>query len=58
MKIMVIKDIEREDVEFYSRILGLRPVASLDHFVEGSLGSADLVEEIQTGHEKVVKVGD
>jgi len=56
MKIMVIKDIEREDVEFYSRILGLRPVASLDHFVESSLGSADLVEEIQTGHEKVVKI--
>lgn len=57
MKIMVIKDIERDDIEFYSSILGCRPVASVDHFNAESLGSADLVEEITTsGAEKVVKV--
>lgn len=57
MKIMVIKDIERDDIEFYSNILGCRPVASVDHFVAESLGSAELVEEITTsGTEKVVKV--
>jgi T-complex protein 1 subunit delta len=57
MKIMVIKDIEREDIEFYSSILGCRPVASADHFTAESLGSAELVEEITTsGTEKVVKV--
>ncbi|CAD6197718.1 unnamed protein product [Caenorhabditis auriculariae] len=57
MKIMVVKDIEREDIEFYSRLLGCRPIASVDHFVAESLGSADLVEEISTGGDgKVIKV--
>ncbi|CAB3403997.1 unnamed protein product [Caenorhabditis bovis] len=57
MKIMCIKDIEREDIEFYSKILGCRPIASVDHFTAEALGSADLVEEIQTGADgKVIKV--
>lgn len=57
MKIMVVKDIEREDIEFFSRILGCRPVASLDHFVPEALGSADLVEEISTsGDNKIIQV--
>lgn len=57
MKIMCIKDIEREDIEFYSRILGCRPVASVDHFNADALGYADLVEEIPTGGDgKVIKV--
>ncbi|CAO4364365.1 unnamed protein product [Caenorhabditis nigoni] len=57
MKIMCIKDIEREDIEFYSRILGCRPVASLDHFNAECLGYADLVEEVPTGGDgKVIKV--
>ncbi|CAI4232984.1 unnamed protein product [Auanema sp. JU1783] len=57
MKIMVVKDIEREDIEFYSKILGCRPVASVDHFVPEALGTADLVEEIPTGGDgKVIKV--
>ncbi|KHN80731.1 T-complex protein 1 subunit delta [Toxocara canis] len=57
MKIMVVKDIERDDIEFYSRILGCRPVASVDHFVPDALGSADLVEEIATsGDGKVIEV--
>jgi T-complex protein 1 subunit delta len=57
MKIMVVKDIEREDIEFYSKILGCRPVASVDHFVPEALGTADLVEEIRTSSdEAVIKV--
>lgn len=57
MKIMVIKDIERDDIEFYSKILGCRPIASPDHLTPETLGSADLVEEIYTsGDDKVVKV--
>ena len=56
MKIMVIKDIEREDIEFVCKGIGCRPVASLDHFLPETLGSADLVEEVQTGDSKVVKV--
>lgn len=57
MKIMVVKDIEREDIEFYSRILGCRPIASIDHFVPEALGSADLVEQIPTGGDgKIIQV--
>ncbi|EGT59619.1 hypothetical protein CAEBREN_05033 [Caenorhabditis brenneri] len=57
MKIMCVKDIEREDIEFYSKILGCRPVASVDHFNAEALGYADLVEEIPTGGDgKVIKV--
>ncbi|CAI2340839.1 unnamed protein product [Caenorhabditis sp. 36 PRJEB53466] len=57
MKIMCIKDIEREDIEFYSKILGCRPVASVDHFNAEALGYADLVEEVPTGGDgKVIKV--
>merc|ERR1712037_527884 len=32
MKIMVVKDIEREDVDFLCKTIGCRPIASLDHF--------------------------
>ncbi|XP_060554567.1 T-complex protein 1 subunit delta-like, partial [Ruditapes philippinarum] len=56
MKIMVVKDIEREDIEFVCKSLHCRPIASLDHFVPESLGSADLVEEIHTGPSKIVKI--
>jgi len=57
MKIMVVKDVERDDIEFVSKILGCRPIASLDHFNAEALGSAELVEEIHTegGGGRVVK---
>jgi len=54
---MVVKDVERDDIEFISTILGCRPVASLDHFLPECLGSAELVEELDTeGSGKIVKV--
>ncbi|CAG0919758.1 unnamed protein product [Notodromas monacha] len=56
MKIMVVKDIEREDIEFISRTIGSRPIASVDHFLADHLGNAELVEEVQTYGTKVVKV--
>ncbi|KAH6925142.1 hypothetical protein HPB50_001364 [Hyalomma asiaticum] len=56
MKILVVKDIEREDVEFVCRSLGCRPIASLDHFNAEALGSAELVEEVTTGSSKFVRV--
>ncbi|KAK1934761.1 putative T-complex protein 1 delta subunit [Babesia divergens] len=42
-KIMVIKDIEREDIEFITRAIGCEEVASLDHFTKDKLGTAALV---------------
>jgi len=56
MKIMVLKDIEREDIEFVCKTVGCRPVASVDHFTPENLGTADLVEEVQAGEGKIVKM--
>lgn len=56
MKIMVVKDVEREDIEFVCKSTGCRPIASLDHFLPENLGSAELVEEVQTGSSKIVKI--
>ena len=41
---------------FLLQTLGCRPVASLDHFVPETLGSAELVQEEQVGSSKIVKV--
>lgn len=56
MKIMVVKDVEREDIEFICKTLSCKPIASLDHFTPDMLASADLVEEVPTGSTKVVKI--
>lgn len=56
IKVMVIKDVEREDIDFVCKTLNCRPIASLDHFVAENLVSADLVEEVSSGTNKFVKV--
>lgn len=56
IKVLVVKDIEREDVEFVCKSIGCRPIASLDHFTAENLVSADLVEEVGVGANRMVKV--
>ena len=57
MKILVVKDVERDDIEFVCKTLGCTPVAHIDHFTEDKLGKADLVEEVNLGSgSRVVKV--
>lgn len=56
IKVMVIKDIEREDIEFVCKTIGCRPIASLDHFVSENLVSADLAEEVSEPSGKYVKI--
>lgn len=56
IKVMVIKDIEREDISYVCKTLGCRPIASLDHFTAENLSSAELCEEVATGNSKFVKV--
>lgn len=46
-KIMVVRDIEREDIEFISKTLGCLPIAHIDHMKPEKLGSAELVEEVE-----------
>jgi len=55
MKIMVIKDIEREDVDHVCKTLGCRPIASLDHFTAENLVSVDNIEEQAVGVSKYIK---
>lgn len=55
-KIMVVKDIEREDVEFISKTLGLTPIAHPDGLRPDKLAAAELVEEVAVGSGRVVKV--
>merc|ERR1719473_1598052 len=56
MKILVVKDIEREDVEFISKTVGCMPIANVETVHAEKLGRADLVEEVPTGDGRVVKV--
>jgi len=56
MKIMVVRDIERSEVDFICKTMSCRPIASVDHFTPEMLGTADLVEEFSTGAAKVIKV--
>ena len=44
--ILVIKDIEREDVEFICKTLNCKPVAHIDSFTPDKLGTAAKCEEV------------
>ena len=44
---MVVRDIERDDVEYISKTLGCMPVSHADHMKAEKLGAADLVQEVQ-----------
>jgi len=54
--IMVIKNVEREDISFVSRTLGVQPVASVDFFTPERLGTAELVQEEGIGESRIVRV--
>jgi len=56
MKILVVKDIEREDIEYISKSLGCQPIANVDAFTADKLGTANLVEEEATSDGKIVKI--
>eukprot|EP00922_Rhytidocystis_sp_ex-Travisia-forbesii_P060592 GHVS01089831.1.p1 GENE.GHVS01089831.1~~GHVS01089831.1.p1 ORF type:complete len:543 (-),score=76.31 GHVS01089831.1:196-1824(-) len=48
-KILVVRDIERDDVEFIAKTIGCDPVASLDEFTADKLGHAELVADEDIG---------
>jgi len=50
-KILVVRDIERDDIEFITKTLGVEPVASLDSFTAEKLAPAALVYEESMGGE-------
>lgn len=56
MKIVVVQDIEREDVDFVVKSLGCKPIANIEDFTADKLGIAGRVEEMTIGSSKVIKV--
>jgi len=56
LKILAIKDIERDEVEFLCKSTGCKPIANIDTFTEDKLGSADLVEEVTSSGARYVKI--
>jgi T-complex protein 1 subunit delta len=56
LKILVVTDIERDEIEFITRTLGCTPIASVESFAAEKLGTAKLVEELSTSDGKLVKV--
>lgn len=56
LNIMVVKDIERDEIEFICKSTGCSPIADIDSFTEDKLGSADLVEEVDASGSKTIKV--
>jgi T-complex protein 1 subunit delta len=55
--IMVIKDIDREEIEFISKTIDCTPVAHIDQFTPEKLGKASKCEEITLSEgSKVVKI--
>uniref|UniRef100_A0A2N9I0C5 T-complex protein 1 subunit delta n=1 Tax=Fagus sylvatica TaxID=28930 RepID=A0A2N9I0C5_FAGSY len=55
-KILVVKDVERDDIEFITKTLNCLPIANIDHFRVEKMGYADLVEEASVGDGKIVKI--
>ncbi|GMF08742.1 unnamed protein product [[Candida] boidinii] len=56
LNILVVKDIEREEIEFVSKSLGCKPIADVEAFTESRLGSADLVEEIESSGSRIIEI--
>ncbi|KAK8803805.1 hypothetical protein WA158_001499 [Blastocystis sp. Blastoise] len=58
LKILVVANIERDQIEFIARTLNCRPVAHIDSFTEDKLGYADLVMEssLEGDKNKVIKI--
>jgi T-complex protein 1 subunit delta len=56
LKIMVVKDVERDEMPFLAKSLGCKPVADIEAFSEDKLGSADLMEEDTHAGAKVIKI--
>jgi T-complex protein 1 subunit delta len=55
--IMVVKDIDRDEIDFIARTTGAIPVAHIDQFTSDKLGKADLAEEVTMSEgTKIVKI--
>ena len=56
LKIGVVKEVERDEIEFLSKSLGCKPIADIDGFTEDKMGYAELVDEVEVQGVKVIKI--
>ncbi|MBW0485709.1 hypothetical protein O181_025424 [Austropuccinia psidii MF-1] len=56
LKILTIKDVERDEIEFICKTLGCKPIADIEAFTADKLGEADLVEEVSMNGTKTVRI--
>lgn len=56
LKILCVKDVERDEIDFLSKSLGCKPIADINGFTEDKLGYADLVEEDMVNGARIVKI--
>ncbi|KAK0532045.1 T-complex protein 1 subunit delta [Tilletia horrida] len=56
LKILVIKDVERDEIEFVCKTLNCKPIADIEAFTEDKLASAELVDEVEHSGARVVKI--
>jgi T-complex protein 1 subunit delta len=54
--ILVVRDIDRDEVDFVCRTLGCQPIASVEGLSAEKLGTAGCVEEIRTAGGSLVKI--
>jgi len=55
-KIVVVRDIERDDIEFVAKTLNCQPVAHIEQLTPDKLGQAEVVKEVAIAGSKLVKV--
>ncbi|KAL5706373.1 T-complex protein 1 subunit delta [Ranunculus cassubicifolius] len=56
-KILVIKDVERDEIEFITKTLNCLPISNIEHIREEKMGRADVVEEVSLGDGgKIVRI--
>ncbi|KAE8817780.1 T-complex protein 1 subunit delta [Hordeum vulgare] len=56
IKILLIKDVKRDEIGFIAKTLNCLPIANIQCFHENKVGYVDVVEKVSTGDGKIVKI--
>ncbi|KAJ3259383.1 T-complex protein 1 subunit delta [Boothiomyces macroporosus] len=56
LKILTVKEIERDEVEFICKSTGCKPIADIESFTEDKLGYANMVEEVSSMGARYVQI--
>ena len=56
LHILVVRDIERDEVEFIAKTLNLSPISSIESFTVAKLGTAALVSQTSTPDGPILKI--